>query len=284
MKKLIITADDYGMSKAVNAAIDEGIEKGLITSTNVMVNMPEYKEAVKLKKIEGVSVGLHWTLACGFPVSSPEDIPSLVSESGGFYPYDEFRARYRKGLIKNEDIYKELVAQYNVYKELMGEPDYWNTHENTHVDFKIYGVFVDLAKNLGINKMRSHQRIYVPQSQSDNLQPLKWRLIEPLKSKLLDIWQGKAHKKGIASPDGLIVCLNNSDVNFPEYVFSNIRWKNKQIGEYVIHPAKENDSPYFGNIVDQRIGEFEMFTSDKTVELLKKAAIQLVSYDAVEAK
>ena len=45
MKKLIITADDYGMSRAVNDAIDAGIAAGLITSTNVMVNMPLYKEA-----------------------------------------------------------------------------------------------------------------------------------------------------------------------------------------------------------------------------------------------
>ena len=48
MKKLIITADDYGMSKAVNDAIDAGIAAGLITTTNVMTNMPYYEEAVKL--------------------------------------------------------------------------------------------------------------------------------------------------------------------------------------------------------------------------------------------
>ena len=51
MKKLIVTADDYGMSRAVNAAIDAGIEAGLITSTNVMTNMPFYREAVKLSRI-----------------------------------------------------------------------------------------------------------------------------------------------------------------------------------------------------------------------------------------
>ena len=281
MKQLIITADDYGMSKAVNAAIDAGIEKGLITSTNVMVNMPEYKEAAKLKKFNDISVGLHWVLACGKPVLPAEEISSLVSENGEFYPYVKFRKRYRKGLIKNDDIRRELLAQYNLYKELMGEPDYWNTHENTHVDFRIYRLFVDVANELGIGKMRSHQRIYVPQNQTDSLQPLKWRLIEPIKSKILDIWQSNAHKRGVMSPDGLIVCLNNSDVNRLEYVFSNIQWKNKRIGEYVIHPAIENDSPYFGNIANQRIGEYEMFTSDETLEYLRKAGVQLVCYNAI---
>ena len=53
MKKVIITADDYGMSNAVNRAIDAGAEIGLITSTNVMTNMPFYKEAVKNFRTEG---------------------------------------------------------------------------------------------------------------------------------------------------------------------------------------------------------------------------------------
>ena len=281
MKQLIITADDYGMSKAVNAAIDAGIEKGLITSTNVMVTMPEYKEAAKLKKIENISVGLHWVLACGKPVLPAEEVPTLVTASGEFYPYAEFRNRYRSGLIQDEDIRKELIAQYQAYIAVMGEPDYWNTHENTHVDFKIYGLFVNVAKELGINKMRSHQRIYVPQSQTDSVRPLKWRLIEPLKAKLIDIWQNNAHKKGIKSPDGLIVCMNKSDVNRLEHVFANIQWKKKTVGEYVIHPATENDCPYFGNIVEQRLAEYEMFTSDDTVEYLKNANIQLACYNAV---
>ena len=56
MKKLIITADDYGMSRAVNDAIDAGIAAGLITSTNVMTNMPLYKEAIKLKENSNISV------------------------------------------------------------------------------------------------------------------------------------------------------------------------------------------------------------------------------------
>ncbi len=282
MKKLIITADDYGMSRAVNDAIDAGIESGLITTTNVMTNMPLYKEAIKLKDKKGVSVGIHWVLACGKPVLPASEVPTLVSDKGEFYPYPEFRKRLRKKLISFADIKKELIAQYNLYYELMGQPDYWNTHQNTHVDFKIYRLFVDVAKELGINKMRSHQRIYVKGSDKSQKMPLKWRIAEPLKSKMLDCWQSNAHKKGIASPNGLIVCLNKNDINNLSYLFNNISWKNNQIGEYVIHPATENDSPYFGKIVDQRIREYEMFTTNETKELIKKANIELISFDGVK--
>ena len=279
MKKLIITADDYGMSRAVNDAIDAGIDAGLITSTNVMTNMPLYKEAAKLKNKEGVSVGIHWVLACGKPVLPAQEIPTLVKDDGEFYPYPEFRKRLRKKLISFQDIKKELVAQYNLYYELMGQPDYWNTHQNTHVDFGIYRLFVDTAAELGINKMRSHQRIYVKGSDASHKMSLKWRMIEPIKAAMLNCWQSNAHKKGTASPEGLIVCLNGNDINKPEYLFSNISWKKKQVGEYVIHPATENDSPYFGKIVEQRIREFEMFTSENTKKLIQDAGIELVTYD-----
>ncbi len=278
MKKLIITADDYGMSEGINEAIEAGIDAGLITSTNVMTNMPFYTEAIKLKEKKDVSVGLHWVLACGNPILPANEIPTLVSPTGEFYSSPEFRRRLRKKLISFVDIKKELIAQYNLYYDLMGQPDYWNTHQNVHVDFGIYRLFVETAAELGINKMRSHQRIYVKRSDDSQKMPLKWRMFEPVKSKMLDIWQSNANKKGISSPDGLIVCLNNSDINNLEYLFANISWKNKQVGEYVIHPASKNDSPYFGKLVEQRMKEYEIFTSSKTKQIIENANIELTTY------
>lgn len=280
MKKLIVTADDYGMSPAVNAAIDAGMAAGLITSTNVMTNMPFYEEASKLRKLP-VSVGIHWTFSCGQPVLPPEEIPSLVNANGEFYSYPEFRERYRNKQISDEDIRKELAEQYNRFTAVCGQPDYWNTHQNVHVDFRIYRLFVEVAVSLGIPRMRSHQRIYVPESVMADRQPLLWRLIEPMKSRLLNVWQNNAHKRGLRSPDGLIVCLNNKDGERLEHVFSNIQWKRNEVGEFVIHPATACDSPYFGKIVDRRIREYELFTAAGTKEIVEKNGITLVNYESV---
>ncbi len=284
MKKLIITADDYGMSNAVNRAIDAGIGAGLITSTNVMTNMPFYKEAAKLKENPAISLGIHWVLASGKPVLPAAEIPSLVAPNGEFYPYPVFRQRLRKKLISFEDIKKELLAQYRLYYECLGQPDYWNTHQNTHVDFGIYRLFVDTALELGITSMRSHQRIYVKGSNNSQKQPLLWRIAEPIKAKMLDCWQHNAHKRGMRSPEGLIVCLNESDTNEPAYVFSHIAWKNSRIGEYVIHPATENDSPYFGKIVEKRITEYQLFSSQNTLDILHENGIEPVNYSILPGK
>ena len=280
MKQLIVTADDYGMSKGVNEAIDAGISCGLITSTNVMTNMEYYREAEKLRKMP-VSVGVHWTICTGKPVLPPKEIPSLVDANGDFFSYDELRSRYRKRLISNDDIVKELKAQYNRFVEVCGEPDYWNTHQNTHVDFRIFQLFVDTAKELNIRKMRSHQRVYVPGSDNSRKMSLKWRLLEPIKSRILDNWLRKARQKGISSPEGVVVCLNKNDLNDLSYVFSHIKWQNKQVAEYVIHPATINDSPFFGKLVEQRITEWKQFTAQNTMEHLQKNDITLVKFSEI---
>ena len=281
MKKLIITADDYGMSRAVNDAINEGIDAGLITSTNVMTNMPLYKEAIRLKEKKNLSLGIHWVLASGKSILPVHEIPTLVKENGDFYSYPEFRKRLRNKQISYTDIKKELIAQYNLYYDLLGQPDYWNTHQNTHVDFGVYRLFVDTAVELGIKKMRSHQRIYVKGSNNSHKMPLTWRLIEPIKSKILDTWQNNAHKKGIYSPNGLIVCLNKEDVNNLYYLFNNMKCNDDEVCEYVIHPATNNDSPFFGKIIDQRIKEYNYFTSSKTKEIISKANIDLITFESV---
>ena len=132
MKKLIITADDYGMSPAVNQAIDEGIAAGLITSTNVMMNMPVCGDAARLKG-GGASVGLHWVLTCGKPLLPWEKVPSLTADNGEFYPLSEFWKRYQKGLILEDEIERELTAQYEAYVSILGQPEYWNTHQHVHI-------------------------------------------------------------------------------------------------------------------------------------------------------
>ena len=280
MKQLIITADDYGMSRAVNDAIEAGMNVGIITSTNVMTNMPLYEEAKELKsKFPNVSVGLHWTLSgAGKPVSPVNQVPTLVNKKGDFYSFAEFRNRYRKGLIKHEDILVELRNQFDRFYKLMGMPDYWNTHQNTHVDFKIYQLFVSLAVELRIPAMRSHQRIYVPASDSNEKLPLMWRIIEPFKSKLINYWQHCAHKKGMVSPEGLIVTMRAKDMNNIGFVFKNIKWGKHQVAEFVIHPATCNDSPFFGKIVDQRITEYKLFSDIETLKEIDSWDIKLVNY------
>jgi YdjC-like protein len=93
-RRLIITADEYGMCASVNHAIDECLGAGTVRATCVMVNMPLFNATASLRhKFPNFSVGIHWTLTQGRPILTPAQLPTLVGPNGEFHPVLEFRHR-----------------------------------------------------------------------------------------------------------------------------------------------------------------------------------------------
>src|SRR5882757_5858501 len=94
MKKLIINADDFGMSREVNEGTKQGIKQGIITSVSVMTNMPYFNEAVRfLKKYPHVSVGLHFNITEGKSLLLPKDAKNLIREDDNFYHWPHMIGR-----------------------------------------------------------------------------------------------------------------------------------------------------------------------------------------------
>ncbi len=77
--KLIINADDFGVSSTVNQAVVKAHDEGILTSCSLMVGGDAFDEAVALAKARPrLSVGLHLTLVCGTSVLPHTEIPHLV--------------------------------------------------------------------------------------------------------------------------------------------------------------------------------------------------------------
>src|SRR5690606_38227671 len=102
---------------------------GTVTSTTVMVNMPYAEEAVDLLKIPNVSVGLHFNLTQGKPVSNPSQVSSLVNDSGYFYSQKDLGNRTKQNLIKKEEVLIELKNQYAKLYNIVGDNI---THFDSH--------------------------------------------------------------------------------------------------------------------------------------------------------
>src|SRR5437588_7983476 len=65
-RRLIINADDFGRSAAINQAVIRAHREGVLTSASLMVNEPAFDEAVQLaRENPKLGVGLHLTLLCG---------------------------------------------------------------------------------------------------------------------------------------------------------------------------------------------------------------------------
>ncbi len=110
-KKVIFTADDFGISKNINDGIVKGVENGLINHVDAMVTFENsINDIVALqRKFPGLEIGLHLSITSGYPVSSIEKVESLVNESGEFYSIDQLIPKLEK--IDLEELETELRSQ-----------------------------------------------------------------------------------------------------------------------------------------------------------------------------
>ena len=85
LKKIIINADDFGISKGTNIAIIKGSKNGIINSTSIMINVLELNDESKdFLYNADIDLGLHLNLTNEYPVSNPKDIDLLVDKNGTF--------------------------------------------------------------------------------------------------------------------------------------------------------------------------------------------------------
>src|SRR5882724_7221243 len=85
MKKLIVNADDFGLTEGVNRAVIQGHVCGIITSASLLANGAAFDSAVAMGTTHAkLGVGVHLNLTQGRPIVSPGEIPSLVDSQGYF--------------------------------------------------------------------------------------------------------------------------------------------------------------------------------------------------------
>ncbi len=146
---LIVNADDFGISAGVSRGILEGHQRGILTSTSAMVNLPDTPVFIRRAQQEAprLGIGLHFTLSFGKPVSVAERVPSLVTADGRFCSTYETLQEMAKSFTA-EDLRTELTAQFDRFVEIAGRlPDHLDSHHGityTHPD--AYDVMRGLAQ------------------------------------------------------------------------------------------------------------------------------------------
>ncbi|MCW3794802.1 ChbG/HpnK family deacetylase [Paenibacillus sp. LS1] len=140
-RQVIINADDFGLSPAINEGIIKAYQAGGITSTSMMVNMPGFDHAVYFaRSLPELGIGLHFNLTYGCPLSNPDTVPSLVKQDGSFHNGNSVFVR------DPVDISKELDAQWNRFIETSRFPAHLDSHHLLHQnDPMIYQIMADKA-------------------------------------------------------------------------------------------------------------------------------------------
>lgn len=146
--KLIINADDYGLSKSISDGIILGIREGYITSTSIMANMTWVEYAIQKALEYNIDcIGLHINLTVGKPILKNDN---LINNNGYFY--------YNKEQIENpkltyQDAYNEIMAQVNAisnYSDGKLKIDHLDTHHHLMDNPNIKQAIVDIAQKLNL--------------------------------------------------------------------------------------------------------------------------------------
>ena len=156
MKRIIINADDFGLSRSVNAGVIKAHRDGVLTSATLMANTPGFDEAVALaKENPRLGVGLHLNIVRGRPVSRPDTVPSLLEADGRFPSRASVvMRRLFLGRMNTAEFERELRAQ--VEKALAaGVPlSHFDSEKNLHVLPPFLKLVLKLGREYGINKVR----------------------------------------------------------------------------------------------------------------------------------
>lgn len=141
MKRLIVNADDFGLSAGVNRGIVQGHESGIVTSASLMVRAPAGKEAATMAG--NLGVGLHLDL-CEW-VYRDEQWQLLYS----VVPVDDARA-----------VADEVARQLDAFRSLMGrDPTHLDSHQHVHRDEPVRTVLLEVGHRLGVPVRHFHPAI-----------------------------------------------------------------------------------------------------------------------------
>lgn len=150
--KLIINADDFGLSKSISDGILLGIKEGYITSTSIIANMPFAEYAVRKAIENGINcIGLHINLTVGKPIIENNN---LINNEGAFY-YN--REQIENPKLTYQDAYNEIMAQMDIvskYSYGKLKLDHLDTHHHLMDNPNIRQAIIDISKkfNLPIRK------------------------------------------------------------------------------------------------------------------------------------
>ena len=267
-RRLIVNADDFGLSPSVNTAVIRAHREGILTSASLMVNEPGFEAAVKLaKENPRLGVGLHLTLLMGHSALPPEKVPGLVNSRGEFSnsPVGVGMGYFFKGALR-EQLRAEIHAQFEKFHATGLPLDHVNGHLHLHLHPVVFKILMADAEKLGIKRMRltrdclsrsrrmARGRLFYRVSHAAIYEWLSSRAREPFR------------QRGIRHAQITFGLLQDSHVD-EDYILKLLPELPAGDSELYSHPS-----------LDKFKHEFDALISPRVKEQVAKLGIQLIRY------
>ncbi|MGA7158664.1 MAG: ChbG/HpnK family deacetylase [Acidobacteriaceae bacterium] len=155
--RLILNADDFGLTLGINRAISELHAAKALTSATLMANGPGFNDAVRVALAQPtLGIGCHVVLTDGVPVSPPSTVPTLCPNGSTFRPQlTHFVRDLVAGRISEEEIAREVLAQVCKLQRAGIRVTHLDTHKHTHIFPPVTRALVRVMKATSVSAIRN---------------------------------------------------------------------------------------------------------------------------------
>jgi len=295
VRKLIVNADDFGLTAGVNRAILETHSAGVLSSATLMANGGAFEDAVTAaRSAPNLSVGCHVVLVDGTPVSPPDAIDTLLgirsAEPDKFYSsLSAFAARAMLGGFDRDQLVAEVTAQIRKIQSAGIQVTHLDTHKHAHVFPEILAALLRAARICGVRAIRNP---FVPVK----VMPAKlfkgkrdlWKRYTQVR--MLHTFSGqflqRTKRTGVLTPDGVVGVIETGSVDSSGYsslLRQTLASLPEGTWELVCHPGY-NDADLRAastRLVDSREMERRLLSSAELRQFLEEQKIQVINYQEI---
>jgi chitin disaccharide deacetylase len=205
--RLIINADDFGLTPGINRAIKELHQAGVLTSTTLMASGPAFDDAIAIVHANPtLGVGCHIVLTDGVPVSPPHTIPTLLGPDGKTFRPSlvDFLQALLRGKISADNIKREALAQIQKLQRAGVNITHLDTHKHTHLFPAVTRPLLQIAEHYSISAIRQpfEQPWSLALGHGNRIRRLQVNLLSPLRTQFNR--QPQIRSQQILTPDGTI--------------------------------------------------------------------------------
>jgi chitin disaccharide deacetylase len=288
VRRLIVNADDFGLTAGVNRAIVEAHKGGVVSSTTLMANGAAFADAVTAaRSTPNLSVGCHVTLVDGTPVSSPDAADTLVAirsaEPDRFYSkLSAFAARAMLGGFDRDQLVAEVTAQIRKIQATGLQVTHLDTHKHAHIFPEILVALLRAARICGVRAIRNPivpVKALPARLFKDNRELWKRygqvRMLHTFSRQFLQ----RTKRAGLLTPDGVVGVIETGSLD-NSLLLQTLASLPEGTWELVCHPGY-NDADLRTvrtRLLDSREEERRLLTSPDLRKFLEEQKFRVISY------
>jgi predicted glycoside hydrolase/deacetylase ChbG (UPF0249 family) len=272
MRLLIVNADDYALSPGVSAGIRQAHRSGIVTTTTIMMNMPEARSQIASLRSESpdLGIGVHLNITAGVPVLPRSQVASLLGNDGRFARPEILLQRVDEASL--EEIEREWRAQVECLVSTGLHPDHLDSHH--HVAF-LHPVLLRLFLELA----REHPCAVRPLLVAD----LAWTsILRSIPKPQVEWFQKNAPRmvseSMVPHPGRLYTSFFGERATLP-VLLSLLKSLPSGTSEIMCHPGLVDDGlVQSSSYAVQPAAELAVLTSPQVREAVQQSGIQLIGY------